>query len=484
VEPLRGALLEQLIQGRLSEPTLETLGEAEPARAARALLAAAAQADLAPTVAQWVPTLLCSARPGFGAQCLEDLAGRYRQTTGRALDLLACPTLPAVLGSSDFLARLLLRHPGWAEELRGSPPDPPPNRTPDADWTAIRIAKYRGLLRIAARDLGDRPFEESLRELSDLADRCLVAALEAATRECAVPAPALIALGKLGGRELNFSSDVDVLFVYDTGREQDDLARNAAAGRVVQTFKKHLEARSEDGFGYRVDLDLRPEGRQGSLANSTEGALTYYETFGAEWERQMLIRARHVAGPVAAARIFERDVTPFVYRRLIDPSAIRAVRDMKARIESERVREGRDLDVNLKEGPGGIRDVEFLVQSLQLFYGGGEPSIRSGNVPTALRALGRAGILPESTARGLVSDYLWLRRAEHAVQMVEERQTHAIPRDRHAQIGLARRMGYRDEEAEDARNRMLEDWTGTRARVREQFEALVLHEDRAGEGRG
>jgi glutamate-ammonia-ligase adenylyltransferase len=480
VEPLRQALLQSLErQGGETPRLLEALGEPEPERAVAALRSASRHPDLAPTRGEWLPPLLSTARPGFAARALEDLTERYRARRGSALDPRAVPTLPCVLGSSDFLARLLLRHPDWVEELRGRLPAAP-DRAVEADWPAIRAAKYRGLLRIAARDLADRPFEESLRELSSLADRCLDAALRAAAAQCRTAPPALLALGKLGGRELNFSSDVDLLFVYDDPAHAR--ARSEEVSRLVRALKGELEARSEDGFVYRVDLDLRPEGRLATLANPTDAALSYYESFGADWERQMLIRCRFIAGPRPTAESFLEGIVPFVYRRLIDPGAILGVRAMKERIESERRRQGRDLDTSLKEGPGGIRDVEFLVQALQLFHGGLDPTLRKGSLLEALRALEAAGRIPEDVAHALELDYLWLRRAEHAVQMVEERQSHAFPRERAAQIALARRMGYRDEEGERARNRLLDDWTNTRARVREQFDALVLRADAGASG--
>jgi glutamate-ammonia-ligase adenylyltransferase len=149
---------------------------------------------------------------------------------------------------------------------------------------------------------------------------------------------------------------------------------------------------------------------------------------------------------------------------------------MKTRIEEERRRQRLDLDAHLKEGPGGIRDVEFLVQALQLFYGGAHPELRTGNVLDALGALRSLGILPDETASALSADYLWLRRAEHALQLEEERQVHTMPRGPAAQRAQARRMGYRDAEAERARQRMLDDWTAARTQVRGHFEALVLGE--------
>jgi glutamate-ammonia-ligase adenylyltransferase len=468
------AFLAGLARGAPSAEPLAALGDPEPARAAESIARAAQRPELAPTCVDWLPNLLLSARPGFAARALDDLAGRHASARGRPLDVRACPLLPRLLGSSDFLARLLLRHPHWVEDVAGSPPPPPSTEPPEADWTAIRVAKYRGLLRIAARDLAGRPFEQGLRELSDLADGCLVAALEVAAREVGASPPALFALGKLGGRELNFSSDVDLLFVYEPGEEDDEGARHEEVGRIVLGLKRHLEAPSEDGFGYRVDLDLRPEGRMGALANSVDAALRYYETFGAEWERQALLRLRPVAGPSAPALAFADAITPFVYRRLIDPEAIGRVRAMKARIEDERRKSGQDLECDLKEGPGGIRDVEFLVQALQLFFGGQHLELRTGNVLDALGSLGRLRLLPDEVVAQLAGAYVWLRRAEHALQLVEERQTARFPRDPTGQLSLARRLGYPEHEGARARAALLDDWTNQRAIVRRHFEALVL----------
>jgi glutamate-ammonia-ligase adenylyltransferase len=381
-----------------------------------------------------------------------------------------------VVGASPFLARALAQQPEWTDALVGETPAPPDTREPDPDWEAIRAHKYRGLLHVVARDLSGRPFEQSLRELSDLADGCLAAGLRRAADESKARPPALFALGKLGGSELNLSSDVDLLFLFDVAEGEDEIDQREAASRLIRILKTGLEERTETGFAYRVDLDLRPEGRTGTLANSVEAALSYYETFGAEWERQMLIRLRAVAGPDEPGRAFAREIAPFVYRTLIDPSAIDSVRDMKMRIESERRSKGVDLEVELKEGPGGIRDVEFLVQALQLLLGGRDVSLRTGNVLDALAALGESGTLRPEVVQSLHDAYLWLRRAEHGVQMAEERQTHRFPRGARDQIELARRMSYREPSGEDARNRLLDDWTRVRAEVRAHFESLVLRQ--------
>jgi glutamate-ammonia-ligase adenylyltransferase len=476
VEPELARLADALAQGKADAAPLRGLGTPEPERTAEALAEAARHPDLAAEAPRWVAALLRSARPAFGAHSLLALACARREA-GAPLALARTPQLPALLGASGVLARALLRRPEWVDELAGDPPPPPAREPVPSAWAAIRDAKYRGLLRVAARDLGGRPFESSLGELSDLADGCLRAALACAAAETGAAPPALLALGKLGGHELNFSSDVDLLFLYDVPADVDAHEAKQAASRLIQQLKTQLEQPGEDGFGYRVDLNLRPEGRAGVLANPVDAALTYYEGFGAEWERQMLIRLRPVAGPAAPAERFARAITPFVYRALIGPDVMRGVREMKARIEHERREAGRDLDADLKEGPGGIRDVEFLVQAFQLFYGGREPSLRGGNVLAALRALGRLELLPDAVTRSLQDAYLWLRRAEHALQLAEEQQTARVPARSEARVELARRMGYSEPRAADALSRFQDDWVSVRAEVRRHFEALVLGGD-------
>jgi glutamate-ammonia-ligase adenylyltransferase len=468
---------ERLRRGEPRIEALRTVGDPDPGAAVAAFSLALQEPGLAPHAETWVPALLRSARPGRGAERLLAVA-RARRKLGGAFDLHRTPALPLVLGSSDFLARLLVRHPDWVEELE-TPLSEPTRIEPTApDWDAIRDAKYRGLLRIAAGDLSNRPFRESLRALSKLADACLISAMQCTARELGVSdPPMLFALGKLGGDELNFSSDVDLLFLYDASAGGDNLERNQRAANFIRHLKKQMELPTENGFIYRVDLDLRPEGVAGALANSVTAALGYYERFGVEWERQMLIRLRLVTGPAALADTFCEGIRPFVYRRSIDPAVLCAVRDMKHRIEAERREERRDLEVDLKEGPGGIRDVEFLVQAFQLFLGGRTPEIRTGNTLDGLEALGRFEMLPQDTVAELSTAYLWLRRAEHAQQLVEEQQTSKFPRYPSAQLGLARRMGYDQASGDDARARLIDDWNLHRAHVRAHFDALVLSGD-------
>jgi [glutamine synthetase] adenylyltransferase / [glutamine synthetase]-adenylyl-L-tyrosine phosphorylase len=459
--------------GRPAAEALARFGELEPARGEAAIERALAQPALAASAPRWLAEALRSARPAFAIEQLAELAAADPAAT----DAVPAADLARVLGSSSFLARLLVARPELARELAPEAdgyPAPPAAGAIAPSWEAVRDAKYRGLLRIAARDLAGRPFRSALRELSDLADVCLAAGLAHAALETDVAAPTVLALGKLGGRELNWSSDVDLLFVYETPPDIDaDYARNRGVARLPRVFSAGLEERGALGFGYRVDLELRPEGPQGPLANSVDAALGYYESFGAEWERQAMIRLRIVAGPRPPGEALIRGLDPFVWRRSLSADALRAVREMKHRIERERREAGRDLEADLKEGPGGIRDVEFGTQALQLFLGGRDPSVRTGNVLDAIEALVRAGALPDATAEALTRGYLWLRRAEHAVQLDEERQTHAFPRDARAQGALARRMGYRDDAIDRARERLLADWSAVRSEVRAHFEALL-----------
>ena len=464
------ALAHALARGEAGEDALARAGAADPVRALAAFAAARARARLAGCFETWAEAALGTPRPAEAAEALVAL------DAGGAAPTRALPVLARVLGSSAFLARLLVARPALAAETAPAEDGLPPAARGDVApaWEALREEKYRGLLRIAARDAAGRPFRASLGELSDLADRCLAAGLACAAAECGVAPPTVLALGKLGGRELNFSSDVDLLFVYASpGGVEADAARNGEVARVVRGLRAGLEARGELGFGYRVDLELRPEGPTGPLANSVEAALGYYESFGAEWERQALIRLRHVGGPEEPARALAAGLEPFVWRRSISPAALQAVRAMKHRIERERRSAGRDLDHDLKEGPGGIRDVEFLVQALQLFVGGREPRVRTGNVLDALDALAAAGALPVATAAALADAYLWLRRSEHALQLDEERRTHSVPRDARGQRALARRMGYADADAESARVRLLDAWTAVRTEVRGHFDELL-----------
>jgi glutamate-ammonia-ligase adenylyltransferase len=303
----------------------------------------------------------------------------------------------------------------------------------DDPAAGLRTWKRRELVRIAARDLlGLADLRAVGAELAALAE----AALRSATH-LAAPAGgfAVIGMGKLGGGELNYSSDVDVLFVHENGA--DDAER---AARQVLALMAHPTA---DGIVFRTDADLRPEGRAGPLTRSLDAYLAYYERWAQNWEFQALIKARPVAGDAELGASFMTRIEPFVWPEVLNPDAVREIREMKARAESETRRRGVD-DRELKRGRGGIRDIEFAVQLLQLVHGRHDASIRSRNTLEALGQLSRAGYVDDDDVRRLDHAYRSLRTVEHRLQLWDEQQTHTLPTDTGARTRLARVLGYRD----------------------------------------
>ena len=318
------------------------------------------------------------------------------------------------------------------------------------------------------------------RELTGLADACLATALRLADAPAGM---AVVAMGKLGGRELNYASDVDVLFVHDgavdparSGGEEipgDDgtapgdggtapgLAAIApgeggtapgegevvleppevlAATEAVAAARRLLavmNSQTGDGIVFRTDADLRPEGRSGRLSRTVEAFADYYRNWAGHWERQALIKSRFVAGDGALANRFFDAVLPSLWDRPLDPDALREIRAMKARSERLRAEE-------LKRGPGGIRDVEFAVQLLQLAHGRHDQGVRSANTLEALDQLTRGGYLDPADAEHLATAYRYLRRVEHRLQLRDEQQVYALPRQPPARARLARVLGYRD----------------------------------------
>jgi glutamate-ammonia-ligase adenylyltransferase len=303
---------------------------------------------------------------------------------------------------------------------------------PDAT-AALRRWKRRELVRVAARDLvGLADLAAVGRELAALAE----AALDVATELVGPDTPfAVIGMGKLGGGELNYSSDVDVLFVHEG---DSDAAAHAA--REVLGLMAHPTA---EGIVFRTDADLRPEGRSGPLSRSLDAYVAYYERWAQHWEFQALIKARVVGGDRELGERFLERVQPFVWPPVLNPDAVREIRAMKARAEGEMRRRGLS-DRELKRGSGGIRDIEFAVQLLQLVHGRHDPTIRSGNTLEALGQLGRAGYVEDDDARRLDRAYRSLRTVEHRLQLWDEQQTHTLPSDAPGRNRLARVLGYRD----------------------------------------
>ena len=295
----------------------------------------------------------------------------------------------------------------------------------------LRLFRRRAMVRVAARDLTGAPVEEVVEEITAVADACFAHAC----RGVAAGGFAVIGLGKLGGAELNYASDVDVLFVTEGGGAEGHGRTERAAAEIIRL----LSAPTSEGIALRVDPTLRPGGRGGALARSLAAMGEYYASQALTWERQALIKARPVAGNLGVGRAFVDLVAPLVYREELSPHAIEEVRRVKVRLE-EYVRARGKAGVEVKRGWGGIRDVEFAVQLLQIVHGGRDARLRQPNTLRALSVLAAEGYVAEDDAEALAGAYRFLRRVEHRLQMVRDLQTHELPGDRASLARLARSL--------------------------------------------
>ncbi len=399
----------------------------------------------------------------------------------------AVPLLARLLGSSQFLADALRRRPSllaWLLEprtMRQWLPDELETdlgqtlasfSTREARMNALRRFKYRQLLRIASRDLlGDADLTVTTEELAGLADVCLAEAwrVSDAALRARYGAPqgpgggetglAVIGMGKLGGEELNYSSDIDLMFVYGddgetAGGPTGRLGNGDYFARLGRDLVAFLEGVTEEGAAFRVDLRLRPEGRVGPVVLSLDGYRAYYADRAELWERQALLKARLAAGDAHVGARFLALAREVVYRPGVNARIVHAVRDMKREIDRTLRGRGGPADAardNVKLGRGGIREIEFLVQALQLLYGGDDPWLRERNTLKALFRLAERGYLAPGLVRTLSEAYGHLRTVEHRLQIVHEFQTHTLPTEREALGRLARRLGFGGRPAPAAR---------------------------------
>lgn len=325
-----------------------------------------------------------------------------------------------------------------------------------AAMRALRVRKRVETLRIVLAEAETRDIATAYEELSDLAAGLISAAVDVATREHEAnrgPAPcgfAVMGMGKLGSRELNLSSDVDLIFVYDADPDEDTEGRTFRwFRRLCERLVALLSEVTADGFVYRVDLGLRPEGQTGPICNALDALERYYEAWGHGWERVAWLRARPVAGDVALGARLLKALQPFTYRRFLDPKAIDEIRAMKAQIDA-RARSRADAARDVKLGPGGIREIEFFAQALQLVYGGPLPALRVRGTLAAVDRLVAAGLVGEDDGRVLNEGYLFLRSVEHQLQLVEDRQTQTLPSDPEALSFVATALGYAERGAFEA----------------------------------
>ena len=376
----------------------------------------------------------------------------------------------AALGSSPFLADCLLRFPDFARELTIHGPDGPVGDiferlrefAPDCDadrWMRfMREERARLAAAVAIADIaGEWSLGRVTATLSGFASAALDAAVRhllATGREFAATEPegsgiVVLGMGKLGAAELNYSSDIDIVLIYDDAvapvRRRDRIGQ--AMVRFARDLVRLLQERTADGYVVRVDLRLRPDPASTPLAVPIRAAEAYYESMGQNWERAAMLKARPVAGDLVAGRDFLDYIRPFIWRRSLDFWAIQDIHSIKRQIHVHR---GHDkLAVaghNVKLGRGGIREIEFYVQTQQLIWGGRDMSLRVRPTCEALEALVAAGHVERAAAERLTNAYEFLRGVEHRVQMIDDRQTHELP-DENGLAGFARFMGYSGERA-------------------------------------
>ena len=391
-----------------------------------------------------------------------------------------------VLACSDFVFSSYERHPSMLEDLvsSGDLEAPYPASAAgargrpslreraesvaraagsiDGLMTDLRRLRRREMVRIAWRDIGGlADFDETVRDTSDLADAIIETSLDRLHEwQCAdLGTPightgepqqlVVLALGKLGASELNFSSDIDLIFTFPENGQTEGGRRSVDNDRFfLQLARKLVKVLGEptaDGFVYRVDMRLRPFGTQGPLVLSFDALEEYYQTHGRDWERYAFIRVRAVSGDmVLAAELLER-LRPFVYRRYIDFGTLQSLRSLKVVMEQEVARKG--MEHSVKHGPGGIREVEFTGQAFQMVRGGRTPALRYRRLLTVLARLGELELLPAHAVESLSSAYRFLRAAEHRLQQVDDRQEHMLPLDEPGRARIAAGMGYASWEA-------------------------------------
>ena len=419
--------------------------------------------------------------------------------------------LSTCFGSSTYFSDILVRNPEYFYELIDAevmrdPKDRDtmyrelsqavrPFNLAEQKLNAVRGYKRKESLRLGLRDLlGDADLETTTRELTNLAEVTLQVCYEISTEELTekmgspwgelpdgekIPSTlAVIAMGKFGGYELNFSSDIDVMFVYSYEGVTDQGVENQEYfAKLSEFIINGMSKVTKAGYVFRVDVRLRPESRVGVIARSMDSYEAYYEGWGEIWERQALIKARPVAGDLKLGEQFIRAVQPFIYQRYLDEFFITEIkldiRQTKARIESRLREQGDDLTTHVKLGIGGIRDVEFTIQCLQLIHGGPTPALRNYNSLETIELLYQHGVLDQTDRDALVEAYRFLRTVEHRIQMKSDLQRYSLPSKESELIQLAKRIGYQDSGVGSAFEAFQADYAQHTGTVRQTFEKVL-----------
>ncbi|MDQ2946510.1 MAG: glutamine-synthetase adenylyltransferase, partial [Acidobacteriota bacterium] len=486
---------------------LETIEFRDLTRARRELTDVLDQLD--PAVHTHVEALLAATpNPDRALSYLSNLKHRQPKMFPH---LAASPTLTGRLiagfSYSHFLADELLQNPHWLEEMSDlgrlctkhayqaalvQDLDQRASGTPEA--LALALFRRRHILRILLRDvLGLAALPEITEELSNLADAILEVSYQrireelivrhgtpryktpdGETRECGM---AVIALGKLGGQELNYSSDIDLMFIYSANGETDGpnaISNKEFYKKVANQYTHLLSTYTAEGLCYRVDLRLRPDGSLGEVCLSLEGARKYYQSRARDWELQMMIKARVAAGDRETGRELLETVEPLTYSTTLDFSAVEAVSATRERI-SEKLshRRGPKSLFDVKLARGGIRDIEFLVQCLQRLHGGRVPWVRHGGTMLALSRLNDKDLLSASEYSKLVTAYSFLRNLEHRLQFEDDRQTHTLPTDPRQLDLLARRMPTQQLGSVPSGDKLLQELNAHLESVQDIYERVI-----------
>ena len=402
----------------------------------------------------------------------------------------------SLFGNSVFLSQRLIQQPDLLDTLLDPASLTRPKTTAelhhglesslsrasryDERLDAVRRFKRAEEFRIGLREIaGEADILATMRDLSTLADVYLEAMLRIVWAEWAKPfglpeSPegqgfVIIGLGKLGGMELDFASDLDLLFVNEDASDAALVPQQFAYNKLAEKLMQAIGGMSRYGTVFRVDLGLRPEGNKGPLVLSVGSLQEYYLRRGQLWERQALLRARSVAGDLALAQQVMRVIEAFVYEAPIDPESVDKIAAMRQRIEHERAKQGK-AGWDIKLGYGGLVDIEFVVQLYQLLWGAHNPPLRSTSTWDVLKALESQGLIPPPAAQSLREAYCFLRRVESALRIVDDRSINTIPDDPGKQRRLARRLGYQDTGKVRAEHAMLVDLQACTARVRTLYE--------------
>ncbi|HEV7221892.1 MAG TPA: bifunctional [glutamate--ammonia ligase]-adenylyl-L-tyrosine phosphorylase/[glutamate--ammonia-ligase] adenylyltransferase, partial [Pirellulales bacterium] len=388
-------------------------------------------------------------------------------------DRESLPILLQIFSTSQHFSDLLIRDPHGYDLLRMTEGQPVPREMLVAElaaeidalddagavMAALRRFKRRETLRISYGDLiRNQRLDTVTSQISYLADAIVEGALRFARRQLEQKrgrplAPGgrgarfvVLAMGKLGGVELNYSSDIDLVFLYEADGKTDGprpVANVEFYDRLAREVVKLLSETTEMGHAYRVDLRLRPEGERGPTVHSLEAAISYYDVMGRTWERQAYVKARAIAGDLDLGAAFLEHLEPWIYRRYLALADITGIKALKRRIEHRTISEG-DKARNVKTGHGGIRDIEFAIQFLQLLNGGDLPGVRTGNTLAAISQLESVGCLTHQERLLLEENYSFLRKIEHRLQIMFDLQTHLLPEQPDEMRKLAIRMGYAD----------------------------------------